>query len=57
MISLVTFDKIKIEIWGKLHLKEDFKGFLNRSYFLKIDSILAEILALVGDSILLAKVV
>ena len=40
-----------------MHLKVDFKSFPNHSYFLKIDLILAEILALVGDSILLAKVV
>ena len=46
-----------VEVWGKLHLKEDLKSFPNHSYFLKIDLILTEILALVGDSILMAKVV
>ena len=43
MFTLVTFLKIKIEIWGKLHLKDNLKSFTDRSYFLEIDTGFAEI--------------
>ena len=43
MFSLVTFYQIKIETWGTLHLKDNFKSFTNLSYFFKIDKGFAEI--------------
>ena len=45
-----------IESRGRSHMKDDFKSFPNRPYFLRIDWVSAEIRDFKGDAALLVKV-